>query len=142
MLQKLPLLTSENKAFWTGGENEELLINFCEDCSTFFHPPSPLCTDCGSQKIKPRPVSGRGNVVSYTINRQVWAKGLEAPYIIAIIGLEESKNLRFVSNITDIDTDTVYIGMPVEVYFMNIEDVWLPLFKPSNDSAKSGEVKS
>ena len=130
MLQKLPLLTPENKAFWTGGKDAELLINFCENCDIFFHPPSPLCTACGSQKITPRPVSGKGKIVSFTVNYQPWTKDLEVPYVIAIIELEEGDDLRFVSNVINTDPETVFIDMRVEVYFKHVEDVWLPLFIP------------
>ena len=128
MQQKLPLLTPENTAFWTGGAEEELLISHCADCVKFFHPPSPLCPRCGNEHVEPKPVSGRGQVISYTVNHQPWSKELAVPYVIAIIELEEEKDLRLVSNIINMAPEDIFIDMPVKVIFQNIEDIWLPLF--------------
>lgn len=129
MSRKLPALNADNRAFWQGGEHGELLIHHCHACSRFFHPPGPVCPRCGSLEVGPRPVSGKGEVLSYTINHQPWLPELEVPYIVAIIELDAQEGLRLLSNVVDIDPSEVFIGMPVQVRFMNIEDVWLPLFE-------------
>ncbi|MNZ23844.1 hypothetical protein D3C78_409730 [compost metagenome] len=51
------------------------------------------------------------------------------PYVVAIIELAEQEGLRFVSNVVGMDPQRVYIDMPVRVSFLNVEDVWLPLFE-------------
>lgn len=129
MQRKLPLLTPENEPFWTGGKIGKLLIGHCARCDRFFHPPSPLCARCGSTDVSPRPVSGRGRVISYTINHQRWTPDLDVPYVVAIIGLEEEDDLRLVSNIVGCPPEDVFIGMAVRVTFENVEDVWIPLFE-------------
>lgn len=129
MQRKLPLLTPENKPFWTGGKTGELLVQRCASCTRFFHPPSPICVYCSSMDVGPQPVSGRGHVISYTINYQPWVPELEVPYVVAIIGLEEDENLRLVSNVVGCPPGDVFIGMAVRVTFENVEDVWIPLFE-------------
>ncbi|KCZ45740.1 Zn-ribbon domain-containing OB-fold protein [Hyphomonas sp. CY54-11-8] len=79
--------------------------------------------------VSSEPVSGRGRVVSFTINHQAWAPGLVVPFVIAIVELVEQTGLRFLSNIVNCDPDDVLIGMEVVVVFEQIEDVWLPLFE-------------
>ncbi len=131
MTRKLPQLTPENSAFWQGGANGELLIERCNDCQRWQHPPGPICRACGSRSVQPRPVSGRGRVFSFTINHQPWTPALAVPNAIAIVELEEQPGLRFVSNVVDCPVESVAIGMAVRVQFLQQDDVWLPLFVPA-----------
>lgn len=129
MPRKLPALNADNRAFWQGGEQGELLIHRCAACSRYFHPPAPLCQHCASFEVAPQAVSGKGKVLSYTINYQAWNPALEVPYVVAIIELVEQPGLQFVSNVVGMPVEDVHIDMPVRVSFLNVEDVWLPLFE-------------
>lgn len=128
-MRKLPLLSAETRPFWTGGEVGELRMHRCEDCSRFFHPPAPICRHCSSLNVTPTPVSGRGRVVTFTINHQAWTPEFTEPYVVAIVELEEQAGLRFLSNVVNCSPESVEIGMPVTVVFENVEDVWIPLFE-------------
>jgi hypothetical protein len=129
MPRKLPAFTPENRAFWTGGEQGELLIYRCAACARWFHPPAPVCPACHSRDVGPQAVSGRGHVHSFTVNRQNWDGDLDVPYVIAIVDLIEQTGLRFLTNIVDCPPEAVTIDMPVEVVFLNVEDVWIPQFR-------------
>lgn len=130
MDRKLPALTPDTRAFWQGGENGQLMIHRCRDCTRWFHPPAPVCPRCTSRAVGPEPVSGRGRVYSFTINRQAWDAALRDPYVVAVVELVEQPGLRFVSNVVDCEPEAVRIDMPVGVTFLHQDDVWLPLFKP------------
>ncbi|MEZ0603219.1 Zn-ribbon domain-containing OB-fold protein [Paraburkholderia sp. IW21] len=129
MPRKLPLLTAETAPFWQGGEGGLLNIYHCDACRHLFHPPAPLCPRCMSSHVGAKPVSGRGKVVSFTINHQAWLPDLPVPYVVAIVELAEREGLRFVTNIVGGEVNDVHIGMPVRVKFEQQEDVWLPLFE-------------
>jgi len=129
MPRKLPALNADNRAFWQGGEQGTLLIHHCATCRLFFHPPAPLCPHCASFDVAPHAVSGKGKVLSYTVNYQPWLPDLEVPYVVAIIELVEQAGLQFVSNVVGVPVTEVSIDMPVRVSFLNVEDVWLPLFE-------------
>lgn len=129
MPRKLPALTPDTAPFWQGGSDGVLRIHHCEPCREFFHPPAPICPRCASFDVAPRAVSGRGRVVSFTVNHQAWTPELALPYVVAIVELVEQAGLRFVSNIVACDPDAVKIDLPVKVRFEQIEDVWLPLFE-------------
>ncbi|WP_313054290.1 Zn-ribbon domain-containing OB-fold protein [Pseudomonas lopnurensis] len=129
MPRKLPALNADNAAFWQGGERGELLIHYCLDCLHFFHPPGPICPHCASFEVAPRAVSGKGKVLSYTINLQAWTSELAEPFVVAIVELAEQPGLRFVTNIVGMAPQDVFIDMPVRVSFLRSEDVWLPLFE-------------
>jgi hypothetical protein len=133
MSRKLPALTIDTAPFWQGGAQGVLQIHYCAGCHRFFHPPNPICPHCNSFDVSPRPVSGRGRVVTFTINRQAWTAELVEPYVVAIVELAEEANLRLLSNIVGCDPDAVVIDMPVSVTFERHEDVWIPLFERAAD---------
>jgi len=74
-------------------------------------------------------VSGRGSVLTFSINRQTWTPDLTDPYVVAIVELDEQPGLQFLTNIVGCDVDDVVIGMRVSVTFLQCEDVWLPQFE-------------
>jgi uncharacterized OB-fold protein len=80
--------------------------------------------------LKPEPVSGKGTVEAFTINRQPWWGALTEPYAVAIVTLEEQSGLNLTTNVVNCALEAVHIGMPVRVVFEKTEDVWLPLFEP------------
>jgi uncharacterized OB-fold protein len=129
--RNLPALNERNRFFWQAGEQGVLRFCRCGACGHYIHPAAPVCSQCRSRDVSPQPVSGRATVATYTINRQVWEPGLEAPYIVAIVELEEQAGLRLTTNIVGCPIGDVHIGMPVRVLFEHREDVWLPLFRPT-----------
>lgn len=125
----IPALDDYNKEFWTGGLSGELRIVQCDDCQKYTHPPTPRCGYCYSKKVAPQPVSGRGHIYTFTINRQSWQPDLKVPYVIAIVQLEEQEDLRLMTNIIDTDVDDVAINQNVEVAFEERGDVAVPVFR-------------
>lgn len=128
----LPAITAENAFFWRAGKAGVLRFMRCRSCGFYIHPPLPICRVCKSRDVQDEPVSGRGTVLTYTVNRQVWEPGLEAPYVIAIVELAEQRGLRLTTNIVNCQLDEVRIGMPMRVVFEQHDDVWLPLFEPDS----------
>ena len=77
-------------------------------------------------------------MAAYTVNRQPWIPGLDPPYIVAMVELEDEPDVRLITNVVDVTPDDIYVGQPVEVFFEDWIDVtgeennrvWLPLFRP------------
>ncbi len=130
----LPMITPESEAFWRGGEKGRLLIARCRSCGFYIHPPAPICPVCLSFEIGREPVSGRASLVSFTVNYQAWAPGMETPYVIAIVELAEQQDLRLVTNIVETPISHITIGMPLKVGFIKRADVWLPVFHEAANS--------
>ena len=65
-------------------------ITRCDDCGEFTHPPREICRHCQSENVAPFAVSGRGDVDTYTINYQAWAKDMEVPFVIARVALNDA----------------------------------------------------
>ena len=72
----------------------------------------------------------RGVVVTFTLNHQAWGI-LEPPYVIAVVELAEQPGLRLTTNLVGVSPGDVRSGMPVQVHFEHLDDVYLPLFEPA-----------
>ncbi|WP_240618980.1 Zn-ribbon domain-containing OB-fold protein [Mycobacterium intracellulare] len=116
--------------FWMSGADGRLRFLRCSECSYFIHPPAPYCPRCGGLRAAPEPVAGRGKLYSYTVNHQPW-DGTDEPYIIGVVTIEEQPDLRLLTNLVDVTTDDVRIGMAVEVVFEDHTPVHIPLFRPT-----------
>jgi len=134
-LRLLPSPTAESEAFWTGGRDGRLMIYRCRTCTHWFNPGAPVCFRCRSLDVAPEPVSGRGRVAAFTINRQPWVPGFVPPYVVAIVDLVEESDVRVVSNVVDIAPEDVSVGLEVQVFFEQWEDIWLPLFRPAKEQS-------
>ena len=98
--------------------------NTCGSCNRIFFPPREACPYCRRKsmgKMKEVQLSGKGEVVTYSIIH-VGPENFEeqVPYPIAIIKLEEGPQIT--AQIVDCDIKDVHIGMKVESTFRRIQE--------------------
>ncbi|MGI4860353.1 MAG: Zn-ribbon domain-containing OB-fold protein [Janthinobacterium lividum] len=129
-LRPLPQLNDINRFFWTSGADGKLRMQRCQDCRHWIHPAGVNCPLCMSRDVAPEVLSGHGRIEALTLNFQPWIPGVEVPYAIAIVGLDEQRGLNLTTNIVGVPPDAVRIGQRVRVVFEAAEDVHLPLFQP------------
>ena len=128
----------DTKHLYRGWLEERLLINRCDDCARFHHPPKPICPSCWSSSLTPTQVSGRG-VIHLTILLHQgppapdvdYAKG---PHPVVSIELEEQEALRFTSTVIDCPLEDVRIGLPVELAWIARFGAPFPVFRPRETS--------
>jgi uncharacterized OB-fold protein len=125
-MRVLPEVTPQNAHFWQGGARGELCFLRCKDCRTWVHPPAPVCSSCYSRALAPETASGRGRVLTYTVNHQAWMPGDKVPYTLVVVELDEQPGLRILSELVSGDARA---GMRVRVRFEQVEDVYIPLFE-------------
>jgi uncharacterized OB-fold protein len=125
----LPQLNVRNRPFWTGGRDGQLLIQRCEACDRWIHPPVRRCPTCGGDVVA-TPVSGRGTLFTFTVNEQQFVPTAPPPYVIAIIQLDEQDDLRVPANLVNCDFDSLRCGMPVQVLFEENGEIYVPIFEP------------
>ena len=95
----------------------------CELCERVYFPPREACPYCrrkSMDKMKDIKLSGRGEVLTYTIIH-VGPEAFEeqVPYPIAIIQLEEGPKVT--AQIVDCNIEDVHIGMKVQSTFRKIQ---------------------
>ncbi|MDB4278463.1 Zn-ribbon domain-containing OB-fold protein [Deltaproteobacteria bacterium] len=130
----LPELTETTRHFWEGGREGKLRFPRCQECSTWVHPPTPICPTCLGKDLEVEAVSGAATVLTFTLNHQQWVPSPDHPYAIAIVELDEQEGLRLTTNVVNCAAEDVRIGMRVQVVFDQYEDVWIPLFQPVEGS--------
>jgi uncharacterized protein len=126
----LPKVTEANEHYWRGGEHGRLMILRCRSCGYRLHPPTPVCPTCLGRDLAPEAVSGKATVATFTVNHQAWYPGLEVPFVLAIVELDEQPDVRITTNIVNCPIADVRIGLRVQVVFRAYDDVWIPFFEP------------
>jgi len=129
----LPLLTFDNEFFWASGADGTLRFQQCGDCGALLHPPRPLCSYCRSTNLTTTAVGGTGVLIGYTVNHQPWTPSFPPPYVVGLVAIDEDPRVRLTTNIVDCEADDLFIGMRVKVRFEQADDVWIPLFAPTDD---------
>jgi uncharacterized protein len=123
-----PPLTERTAKYWQSGADGVLRIARCQSCGWYLHPPRPVCPQCRGREVRFEPVSGRGTVYSWTINRYQWNPDMAPPYVLAEVELPEQAGLRILTNIIGCEPAAVAIGMSVTVAFERAGDAWIPVF--------------
>jgi len=113
------------------------VVQQCQDCQSWVWTPRPSCNECGSDKIEWKPMSGKGEVYSFTVIRQVVGRAAstafepDIPYVVAWVDLDEGP--RLITNIVGCPAEDVKLGMKVSVVFEQASrEIWLPKFKPTD----------
>ncbi len=130
----LPNPTEEMLPFWEALHRREFLLPRCHRCGAWRWPVAG-CRDHPNEpylgNLRWTPASGRGWVLSFTIQRAPSDPAFAVPYVYAVIDLEEGPVM--VSNVVNCAPEDVRIGMPVRVMFRPISEQYtLPLFEPAN----------
>jgi uncharacterized OB-fold protein len=127
----IPSANFDTQPFWDGCGRGELLVQRCDACKAYRHPPSPICPACLSEKHQWVRASGRAKLYTFVVVRETRARGWDnmVPYVIAVVTLEEGP--RMLTNLVNIAPETVAIDMPLEVTFEELDGTTkLPLFQP------------
>lgn len=127
----VPVPTEDSKPYWEACRKHELRMPKCKACGHVWFPPSVLCPKCTSLEPEWTKLSGKGEIFTFIIVHQTYhpAFNEEAPYNVAIVRLEEGPAIH--SNIVECRNEDLYVGMPVEVVFEDMNDeISLPKFRP------------
>ncbi|MFC2002250.1 Zn-ribbon domain-containing OB-fold protein [Chloroflexota bacterium] len=98
-----------------------LVAQKCKDCGQIIFPPRMLCPECGSSGMEDYPLSGKGEIYTYTVISKGGGpsefddlQNMIGAYAVAIVKLEEGPLV--VCQLTDCDPkpDSFQIGMKVE----------------------------
>ncbi|HEY3717893.1 MAG TPA: OB-fold domain-containing protein [Jatrophihabitantaceae bacterium] len=133
----LPELTIANEFYWTSGADGRLRFQQCTACNALIHPPAPTCRTCRSSDSTVTEVSGLGRLIGFTVNQRMRLPGLEPPYVVGHVAIEEDDRVRLTTRIVDADPDDLRLGQQVRVVFEHVEDVYLPLFTPTGEPGRS-----
>ena len=129
----LPIPDPVTRPFWDSLKTGAIQLQRCGACDRFIYYPRAVCPSCLSAELEWAPVSGRGVVHAFTIPHRHPnpAFGVDAPYVVALIELEEGA--RILSNLVGVEPTpaAVRVGMPVEIVYDEVTaEITLPKFRP------------
>ena len=101
----LPPATELSRPFWEGCRAGELRLQHCGDCGRFQFYPRTVCSHCDSTALTWRAVSGNGRIASFTVVRRAISFAYDAPYVVALIDLEEGP--RMMSSVVGVDPEAL-----------------------------------
>jgi hypothetical protein len=130
----LPRIDAESKPFWEACRRHELYIQQCQACQAHYYYPRQTCPHCLSRQVQWVRLSGKGQVYTFTVTHQHGGEGFRdnLPLVLAYVELEGTNGVKMLTNIVDCDPQTVTIGMPVSVTFVDVsDDMAIPMFKPA-----------
>ncbi len=130
----IPIPQPESDRYWEGTRRGEIWLRKCLDCDQAYFYPRDICPECFSRNTDWIHASGKGTVFTYAIVHRPPHPGFmaDAPYITAIVELEEG--VKIPTNLVGIDPEpeNIKIGMPVSVVFEKVNDeISLPKFEPA-----------
>lgn len=125
-----PVTTQDTAFFFEAANEGRLVIQRCTACGRLQHPPTAACPQCGSLELDAVEAAGRGTLFSFTVVHAGATPGLETPYVVGLVELEEGT--RLVAQLVEIEPDDAAIGMSLEVDFLECDpELTLPVFRPA-----------
>ena len=86
----------------------------CAHCKEYIFPPRDICPNCGEKAGPVQPMSGKGEVYSFTVvHDPPTGYAAQTPYAVALVKLTEGPLVT--AQLTDVDASDIKIGMPVEM---------------------------
>lgn len=93
----------------------------CLSCSEIYFPPRTVCNKCKSKNIENVNLPRRGTIETFTVIRIASPKyQVYVPYGVALVKLENG--VKILSQLTDCETGSLKIGMPVEAVIRKLYD--------------------
>jgi uncharacterized OB-fold protein len=114
-----PSIDGLDTEYWEAAKRHELVVQRCNQCSTFQFGPEWICYACRSFDLSWHQVSGRGRIYSW---ERVWhpvhpALASGCPYLVVLVELPDAGNVRMVGNLLGDPLQQVVIGDEVEAVF-------------------------
>jgi uncharacterized OB-fold protein len=121
------------RPFWEGLRRGEFLLTRCVLCGAWRWP----IAGCREHPNEPylrnvvwTPASGRGRILTYSVQHASFDPGFATPYVYAVVALDEGPVIP--TNIIRCAPEAVTVGMPVRVAYGAIgETDTVALFEPA-----------
>ncbi len=109
MADQIPIVN-----YLTLADTPHLVKTVCESCEAKYFGERLACSRCGERTFRKEPATNTGTVGSFSIIHRA-APGVSAPYVSAIVDLDDGAVVK--SNIVGCppEPDSVKLGMPVEL---------------------------
>ncbi|MFB5281753.1 Zn-ribbon domain-containing OB-fold protein [Peribacillus sp. Hz7] len=122
----IPLKNQDNSPYWDAADRHELVLQKCESCHEYSHPPGPSCAKCGGTEMSWESLGStvKGTIYSYIVSYRAFLPGFQndLPLIIAIVQLEKVPQVKLIGNVRQCSPDEIEIGMNVKMVWEDLTD--------------------
>jgi len=108
----------DNAPHYRGLLERRLLINRCDDCGTWHHPPRSVCPTCWSRSVIATEVRGEGTIAMLTFLHQRPRRAGgddDEPYPVVAVELTEQPGLRVAATIVGARPGEIVLDAEVEL---------------------------
>lgn len=115
-----------------GRLQRRLLINRCDECGAWRHPPRPVCSVCLSDRITATEVGGEGTIFMVVFLHQgPPAEGVDytTPHPVVTVELSDAPGVRFTSTVVGSPNPEIQIGRRVRLDWIDRAGIPVPVFR-------------
>ncbi|MDR5759565.1 MULTISPECIES: OB-fold domain-containing protein [unclassified Caballeronia] len=113
---------------WRSIAGHAMELPCCADCGRFHYPPGPACPHCLSPALVWKPLSGKGEIISWVRFERTYLERYPAPYKVIAVRLAEGPVM--ISNPEPLDEAACAIGAKVRLVYAELDDhTILPRFR-------------
>lgn len=121
----IPLKTLDNKPYWDAADAHKLVIQKCNGCQHYNHPPGPACAKCGSMNLTWEELGNEitGKIYSYIISYRPFLPGFspeDMPLIIALATLDQIPSVKILANVIGCVPAEISIGKKVKMVWVDV----------------------
>ena len=145
----VPVPTMDDAAFWDHCVERRLLFQSCAACERPRHPPTPVCSRCGSTRLHCVKAPEHATAFKFTVVHHPSHPAVTShlPYVVAVVDFPQLPQVRLVTNVTnvtdvtdvtDVDPAQMRVGLPVRLWWDRLADadaagrpMYLPRFRPA-----------
>jgi uncharacterized protein len=140
-----PIPSALTQAFWEEASQGHLAIQRCQTCHFFHHPPTTLCTQCGSSQLEYEEVAPTGTIYSHSVtwDARTPAFAERQPYALVWVEMDAQDGLILIGNLPGVPFTELQIGARVDVWFERITDAYTaPQFRLNSTGPEASERSS
>jgi uncharacterized protein len=129
-------IPSSQMPFWESLKAKAVQVQRCDNCGAYLYIPKDICNHCHSEQLTWTPISGHGEVYTYTVVRRAPtpAYAEDAPYTLVHVTMDEG--FRMIAKLNGVAPEDVRIGMPVHITYQEVTPEWtLMEFEPAPAAA-------
>jgi uncharacterized protein len=123
----------ETAGFWSAAAEGRLVLRVCPTCDTVLHLPRAFCARCRTAGESWLDVDGGGALYSWTTVEHQVHPAYPTPYTVVLVELNGRPGVRMVGRLDG--RPELTIGMPMSVFFQEVDGVVLPQWRPEEHVA-------
>jgi uncharacterized OB-fold protein len=110
--------------FWDSLRRHDVRVQRCLVCGAYRYHPKEKCHRCASRQAEWAPISGNGEIYTYTVVRRAPTAAYAADVPYTLVHVTMAEGFRMVATLKGIEPELVRIGLPVALGYEDVTPDW------------------